>query len=281
MGSVPQHRRTPPPQTLSDNKYVLKIVDMRARFKEAIEEYEEKMEQYEEKMEQYNMWLANKPTAMDDVGDESTETKSEPERPQKPTGPIDHGMRTIKYFISSASDWTMDHLAYFQVIVLNDQPARDLFAAAFVLNDDDPTMTALRVDGFSTTQKRAIIQGQWDITRQYNPVFLSLMQLSRGGERTPSPHTSPPSRIDLPRPSKDVALARISGLEQESSSLSTTSDSIVSTSSSEGMSVVHDLGPRETLSFTLVHNLLTYLCTVEHRARPNGPQWINWYTLIR
>ena len=209
MESIPQHRRTPPPQTFSsENKYVLAIVEMRARFKEAIEAYEEKVEQY-------NIWLADKPAAMDDVGDESTDTKSEPERPdqhQKPTGPIEHGMRTIKYFTSSASDWTADHLAYFQVIVLNDQLARDLFAAAFILHDDDPTMTALRVDGFSTTQKRAIIQGQWDITRQYNPVFLSLMQLSRGGERTPSPHTSPPSRIDLPRPSKDVALARISGV---------------------------------------------------------------------
>jgi len=47
------------------------------------------------------------------------------------------------------------------------------------------------------------------------------------------------------------------------------------------MSLIQDLGPRETLSFTLVHNLLTYLCTVEYRARANGPQWINGYILIQ
>ena len=192
-------------------------------------------------------------------------------------------MRTINKFTSSASDWTVDYLAYFQVIVLNDQLARDLFAGGFILHDDDTTMTTLRNDGFSTTQKRAIIQGQWDTTRQYNPVFLSLMFLCRGGERTPSPHTSPQSRNILPRASKDVALTTISELEQESGWLSseTATDSTVSTFSSDRMSVIQDLGPRETISFTLVHNLLIYLCTVEYRARPNGPRWINWYTLIR
>ena len=39
-------------------------------------------------------------------------------------------------FISSASDWTDEHLAYFQVIVLSNQFAKDLFAGAFILQDD-------------------------------------------------------------------------------------------------------------------------------------------------
>jgi hypothetical protein len=123
-------------------------------------------------------------------------------------------------------------------------------------------MTALRVDGFFTTQMTSIIHGRWDTTKQYNPVFLSLMLLSRGGERSPSRRRSPQIWID------SLSRAR-------------TTDSTVSTFRSDGMSVAENLGQRETLSFTLVHNLLTYLCTVEHRARPNSPLWINWYTLIQ
>ena len=251
---------------------------MRTRFKEAVKVYEEKEELY-------NAWLADNSAAMEGLEGDSTDAKNDPEQPvryEKPTGPIGHGMTTIKEFTSSASDWTKDHLAYFQVIVLNDQLARNLFGAAFILRDDDPTMTALRSEGFSTTQKRTISQGQWDTTRQYNPVFLSLMLLSRGGERTPTPRTSPLTRIDLRRASKEVALTRMSEVEDETLPLSrtTTTDSTVSTQSSDRMSVAVDLGPRENLSFTLAHNLLTYLCTVEHRSRPNSPQWINWYTLI-
>jgi hypothetical protein len=237
-------------------------------------------------VKQYNTWLADKSAAMEGVDGDSTDAKSEPERPdpyQKPTGPIGHAMRTIKNFTPSASDWTTDHLAYFQVIVLNDQLASNLFGTAFILRDDDPTMVALRNEGFCTTQKRSITHGQWDTTRQYNPVFLSLMLLSRGGKRTPSPRTSPATRIDLPCESKNVALTTISEVVDETSPLSrvTTTDSTVSMFSSDRMSVIKDLGPRETLSFTLIHNLLTYLCTMEHRARPDRPQWINWYTLIQ
>jgi len=251
---------------------------MRTRFKEAAKAYEKKVELY-------NAWLADKSAAMKGVESDPTGAKNEPERPdryQKPTGPIGNGMTTSKRLKSSASDWTTDHLAYFQVIVLNDQLARNLFGAAFILRDDDLTMMALRNDGFSTTQSRTISQGQWDTTGQYNPVFLTLMLLSRGGERTPTPRTSPSTRIDLPRASKDVALMTISEVEDETLPLfrATTTDSTVSTFSSDRMSVVEDLGPRESLSFTLAHNLLTYLCTVEHRFRPNSPQWINWYTLI-
>lgn len=218
MESFPQHRRPLPPQTFSsESKYVLAIVEARARFDAAVETYEEKVELY-------NTWLANKPAGMEDVEGESKDTENKPERPdqrQKPTGPIELAMRTSNKFTSSASGWTVDHLAYFQVVVLNDQLARDIFAAAFILHDDDPTMAALRNDGFSTTQKRTILQGQWDTTRQYNPVFVSLMLLSRAGERTPRPRTSPQSRNILPRASKDVALTTVtSELEEESRRLS-------------------------------------------------------------
>jgi len=249
MGSVPQHRRPLPPQTFSsESKYVLAILEARARFDAAVQTYEEKVELY-------NTWLANQPPEMEDVESEFKDTENKPERPdqrQKPTGPIEHGMRTIKNFTSSASDWTADHLAHFQVIVLNNQLARDLFAADFLLHDDDPTMAALRNDGFSTTPERTILQGQWDTTRQYNPVFLSLMLLSRGGERTSGPHTSPPSEIILPRISRDVALMTISELE-ESRRLSseTTTRSTVPTFSSDAN--VLDSGswpPRNTFLHT-------------------------------
>ena len=276
MESTPQHGQPLPPQTFSsENKYVLAIVEARARFDAAVETYEEKVELY-------TTWLANQPLEMANVEGESKNITERPDLRHKPTGPIEHGMRTINNFTSSASDWTEDHLAHFQVIVLNDRLASDLFAAAFLLHDDDPTMGALRNDGFSTTKKRTILQGQWDTTRQYNPVFLSLMLLYRSGERTPSPQTSPQPRNILPRVSRDVALTAISELE-ESRRLSgkTTTDSTVSTISSDPMSVIQDLGRRVTLSFTLIHNLLTYLCTLEHQARANGPQWINGYTPIQ
>jgi len=279
MASGPQHRQPVHPETFSSlNKYILAIGEARARFDAAVETYAEQEELY-------NTWL-NQPLEREDVESESKDTENKPERPDprlKPTGPIEHGMRTINNFISSASDWTADHLAHFQVIVLNSQHANHLFAAAFLLHNDDPTMAALQNDGFSTTRKRTILQGQWDTTRQYNPVFLSLMLLYRSGERTPRPQTSPQPRNILPRVSRDVALTTISELE-ESRRLSseTTTDSTVSTISSDPMSVIQDLGPRETLSsFTLAHNLLTYLGTLEHQTRANGPQWINGYTHIQ
>jgi len=249
MGSVPQHRRPLPPQTFSsESKYVLAILEARVRFDAAVQTYEEKVQLY-------NTWLAKQPPEMEDVEGEFKDTENKPERPdhrQKPTGPIEYGMRTINNFTSPASNWTADHLAHFQVIVLNNQLARDLFAADFLLHDDDPTMAALRNDGFSTTPERTILQGQWDTTRQYNPVFLSLMLLSRGRERTPTLHTSSQSRIISPRVSRDVALMTISELE-ESRRLSreTTTGSTVPTFSSDAN--VLDSGswpPRNTFLHT-------------------------------
>ena len=251
------------------------------------ENYTKALKRYEDRVEAYEAWKKPAKENLElDAPDADVEMKDaeRPETPnpyERPAGHIALAIKEIKEFTASGSGWTSQHLAHFQVVVLDNQTVPHLFPGVFLIPDIDPTMTALREDGFISTDAGTIKHGRWNTSKPYNPVFLGLMQLHRGGPRTPSPRTSPPTRASVPRSAKEAARDSIKEIRDQLSSpaISTVSDSSFILSASEAMSLTEDIGARETLSFNLIHNLLTYLGTVEHQKRPESQLWINWYTL--
>jgi len=268
--AIPVHRSLPPPDP--ENRYVVNINAMREHYSEAVKRYEDRVKVSEAATQNLEL------DADADVEMKDSERPGAPNPYERPTGPIALAIKEIEGFVASGSDWTTDHLENFQVVVLENQTPPGLFPGAFLTPDHDPTMTALREDGFLTTDAGTIKHGRWDTSKSYNPVFLWLMQLSRGGSRTPSPRTSPPTCVSVPRYAREIARDSINEV-RDSSSSSVSSSGSDSSFTSEAMSLTEDLGPRETLSFILLHNLLTYLGTVEHQKRPASKLWINWYKL--
>ena len=63
-------------------------------------------------------------------------------------------------------------------------------------------MKALKNDGFFNPTVKTITYGEWKQDKLYHFVFLSIMQILRGGDGTPTPRTSPKARVLLPRESK-------------------------------------------------------------------------------
>lgn len=276
--AIPLHRRPPSPEILSpENRYVGNTMAMRTKYRESVQRYESRVKAYEEwkTARKENDHLDSPDVVMNDAVRPET-----PDPRERPMGHIAQAVKEIKKFAASGSQWTSEHLANFQVVVLDNQVPAHLFPSVFLVSDIDPTMTALQEDGFMTADAGTIKHGRWDTKKPYNSVFVTLMQLRRGGYRTPSPQSSPPQRTNLPRMPKDIPRNSIKQIrDQYYTSTEPTSDSSFVMSTAEDMSQIADLGARETLSFNLIHNLLTYLATVEHQNRPASPRWINWYTL--
>lgn len=276
--AIPLHRRPPSPEILvPENRYVRNIMAMRTKYRESVHRYESRLKTYEEwkTAQKENDELNSPDVVMNDPVRPET-----PDPRERPMGHIAQAVKEIKKFAASGSQWTSEHLANFQVVVLDNQVPAYLFPSVFLVRDVDPTMTALQEDGFMTTDAGTIKHGRWDNTKPYNSVFVTLMQLRRGGYRTPSPQSSPPQGTNLPRTAKDIARDSLKQIrDQYYTSTEATSDSSFVMSTAEDLSQM-DLGARETLSFTLIHNLLTYLATVEHQNRPESPRWINWYSLV-
>jgi hypothetical protein len=233
------------------------------------------------------------------------ETKDAKGPLNQPLGPIGHALETIKDFGRSASKWTEEHLTRFQVIVVDSQNATHLYPEEFFPTDNDSTMVMMKKDGFFNSTVKTISQGDWKKEKLYHYVFLSLMMLLRGGDRTPFPRTSPKIRATLPRDAtsatSDILDMYYQAVEAErciqmyfpaswtigpgsSSSMSHRSSMAISRASSqlhrESMSTnnsrpVVDYGPRETLTHTLFHQFLSYLGTAEQqKGKSDIPLWI-------
>lgn len=154
-------------------------------------------------------------------------------------------------------------------------------------------MKALKNDGFFNPTVKTITYGEWKQDKLYHFVFLSIMQILRGGDGTPTPRTSPKARVLLPRESK---LATIDEMNKMYAALR---DALIPPapriSSGSTMSSIHGFqyapsvstvetmtvagrGPRETLTFHLFHNFLTYLGTVEQqKCQKDKSLWIPRY----
>jgi hypothetical protein len=224
------------------------------------------------------------------------ETKEEKDEIGNPVGPISDAIKRVKDFDCSASRWNDEHLKRFQVVVLKELDARYLFPEEYIPFDSDSTMKALKNDGFFSPTVKTIVYGEWKQDKLYHFVFLSIMQILRGGDRTPTPYTSPKTRIVLPRDSKlsaieamnDMYTATRNALLPElsrissGSTMSTDQGSVYAPSSSTHQSkTIIDRGPRETLTFNVVHNFLCYLGTIEQQKRQKDkPTWIPRYQSI-
>src|SRR5947207_6614840 len=64
----------------------------------------------------------------------------------KEQGPISHALERVDNF--AASEWTLDHMLRFQVIVLENQPGVAMFPNEYVVGEKDKTLIAAMKDEF-------------------------------------------------------------------------------------------------------------------------------------
>lgn len=214
------------------------------------------------------------------------QTKHAKDFNNNPQGPISHAIENVKEFSVSASEWGTEHLTRFQIIILRDQVSAYLFPYEYLLEYDDPTMMALATDGFFLPDASAIGNGTWDRSKLHHFFYLTMMLLCRGGNRKPTPRNSLNNREILPRAAKDDAREEILRIldtvpevniphspTRSRSSSDYSSVSTTSTTHSYGELVK---GPRETLTFMLLHQFLSYLGTIEVNSKNPHPLWIAW-----
>ena len=112
---------------------------------------------------------------------------------------------------------------------------------------------------------------------------MDLMLLLGGGDRRQSPRTSRPQKSMEPRDAKEQAKDEIKRvLESHAQTASyavsrTSTDSYRPSMSSIRSHTLVDHDSRETLTYTMMHNFLKYLGTVEYKAmKRKVPLWIAW-----
>jgi hypothetical protein len=188
-------------------------------------------------------------------------------------GPIDHALRNIRDFDSSASGWTEAHITRFQAVVLEHQRTEMLFPLDYAPSADDKALKKMKEDGFFEPTKNNITNGEWDQTKLFHYFFHDLLNLLRGS-RTPCPLTSPKTRNVYRRIAKDDAKMSLAQAISSSFSQATTSmDSSYYPSPMAVSAVSVDRGPRETASYMLLHHLLNYVAVVEQNTWPDYPRW--------
>ena len=242
MEDIPTHRRPLPETLLINNKYIDDIKQMRENTKDATRPLTGQIR-----------------------------------------GPIAHALQHVPGFACSASEWTSEHLTRFQIVVFQDQPSSHLFPDEYLITDNDKTMKALKDNKFFSPDENHVSNGEWDYDCLHHFFFTDLMLLLRGGDRTPSPRTSPPQKSMRPRDAKEEAQNEIkrvleSHAQAGSSAVSRTSmdtDSYRPSMSSIRSHSLPDHGPRETLTYSMMHNFLKYLGTIEYKVMKNKiPLWI-------
>lgn len=205
----------------------------------------------------------------------------------KPLGPIGDALQrdalqSTPTFAVSASEWTREHLTRFQIVVVQDRPSSDLFPDEYIIKDNDKTMKALKDQKFFAPDVKKIGNGEWDHDSIHHVFFTHLMVLLRGGDRTPRPPTSPPQRVMQSRDAKEQAIyeiMRVNANNVSSQSLpsrpSGGSNPYRPSMSSIDSHPVVDYGPRETSTFTMMHDFLISLGTAEFKAKKSKfPPWI-------
>lgn len=204
-------------------------------------------------------------------------------------GPISHAVEYVEDFDCSASGWGREHLTRFQIVVREGCFAPYLYPEQFVPDNTDNTIITLQSEGFFTPTAEKIGLGEWKQDDLSHFVFLYLMLLLRGGDRTQTPHHTPKLRNLFPLAAKNPrdevinAYSQTTGpffpsIPRVSSSSDHSAPSLYrpSMSSTDSRPII-DFGPRETLSFILFHHFLSYLGTIEQKVNKNAcPLWIPW-----
>jgi hypothetical protein len=191
------------------------------------------------------------------------------------TGPIDHALDHIRDFECSASSWTQEHIVRFQAVVLETQSNEQLFPIEYAVSVEDKALKKMEEDGFFQPTKEDISKGAWDTTKSFHNFFSDLLHILRGS-RTPSPRTSPQRRnvyLRLAKENAKTSLAQVVNSACSESTISSGSDyhPAASPMSVSGRAV--NLGPRETSSYMLMHNLLKYIAAVELNLWTEYTRW--------
>jgi hypothetical protein len=198
------------------------------------------------------------------------------------TGPIDHALDNIRDFECPASSWTQEHIIRFQAVVLESQSNEQLFPIEYAVSAEDKALKKMEEDGFFQPTKEDISKGTWDNTKSFHNFFSDLLHILRGS-RTPSPRTSARHRnvyLRLAKENAKTSLAQVVNSAFSKSTISSGSDYHPAASPMSVSDRAVDLGPRETSSYMLMHNLLKYIAAVELNLWTEYTRWEPQYLPI-
>ena len=159
--------------------------------------------------------------------------------------------------------------------MLETQPNEQLFPIEYAVSVEDKALKKMEADGFFKPTKEDISRGAWDSTKSFHYFFSDLLHILRDS-RTPSPRTSPQIRnvyLHFTKENAKTSLAQVINSAFSQSTIVFDSDyhPALSPMSVSNMNV--DLGPRETSSYMLMHNLLKYIAAVELNLWPEYTRW--------
>jgi hypothetical protein len=163
----------------------------------------------------------------------------------KERGPLSHALNRDENF-ASPSQWTLECLLRFQVVVLDHQPDVSLFPKRYIVLDEDKTLVAATKDEFFVNKD--FRDRGWS-QKLHSNFFIDLMQLSSS---KPIPATSTPIREPY------ASLAQSSNTR------------LMASKSLDAVQKGH------SASYSLIHNFLKYVASMEHLAYPDLQFWCPW-----
>jgi hypothetical protein len=159
-----------------------------------------------------------------------------------------------------------------QVVVFESQRNEQLFPAEWEVRDNDKALMTMDADVFFAPTADAVSKGKWDKEKPFHQFFLHLLQIQRAS-RTPSPRTSPKFRTMQNRSVKRTTWAQAYQNAVLVATPASDTDYHPSGSPMDISGFKPDRGPRETSSYVLMHDFLSYLASVELRVWQDYKQW--------
>ena len=169
----------------------------------------------------------------------------------KEQGPISHALDRIDNF-APASEWTPDHMLRFQVIVLEHQLDVAMFPKQYSVTDQDKTLTAAMKDDFFVN--RDFMDHGWS-QKLHSNFFIDLMQLKESK-------------------SKPISSSSTSLREPYTSLTQNLDTGSIAPKSLKVLQKPH------SASYSLIHNFLKYVASMEHLSYPDLPFWCPRYIKV-
>jgi hypothetical protein len=170
-------------------------------------------------------------------------------------GPLSHALKTVPNFSRS---WTAEHLCRFQVVAIDDEPHTTMFPAQYIVSEDDKTLTAIREDGLFLTTNETLGDRVFS-TKLYNGFLMDLLQLAIHGE------------------SIEVSTTSLPMTESNHSSPQRRQKETIARAINQAKQIAPPSNSLHFLSYSLVHNFLKYVASMEHLAYPDMPFWCPRY----
>jgi hypothetical protein len=190
----------------------------------------------------------------------------------RPYDPIGHALETVSEFECSASSWTQEHLIRLQVVVVDSRQNKQLFPAEWEVRDNDKALMTIDADGFFAPTTDDVSKGKWDKKKPFHEFFSHLLQIQRAS-RTPSRRTSPKFRTMQNRSVKRTTWAQEFKNAVLMATPASDTDYHPSGSPMDISNFRPNCGPRETSSYVLMHNFLSYLASVESEVWQDYKEW--------